>query len=163
MTIMPRDLQRRYWINGAFGHRTITRPHRPPPERTRNSLASAPIPYPDTATLINRVDANGDAWYRDTAPDLYLRDFVWWTRLQSSRRMTQRAERYPTRDRVLERLLEEGIFDRGDRESRNPGEEFSMVYSAAMIQRLLMRLEGVERQVRTPSVEQSSPANLDFL
>ena len=150
---MPRDLQRRYWVEGAFRHRTISRPTRPSSDRPRNSLAATPLPYPDTATLINRVDARGDDWYRDTARDLSLRDFVWWTRLQSARRVTQRAERYPTRDRVLERLLEEGIFDRVEGETRNTGEELSMAYSAAMTQRLLMRVEGLEGQVCTSYVE----------
>ena len=103
--------------------------------------------------MINRADARGDDWYRDTARDLSIRDFVWWTRLQSARRMTQRADRYPTRDRVLERLLEEGIFDRAEGESRNAGEEMSMAYSAAMTQRLLMRIEGLDGQVRTSYVE----------
>ena len=153
LTDMPRDLQRRYWVEGAFRHRTISRPTRPSSDRPRNSLAIAPLPYPDTATLINRVDAGGDHWYRDTARDLSLRDFVWWTRLQSARRVTQRAERYPTRDRVLERLLEEGIFDRLEGETRNTGEELSMAYSAAMTQRLLMRIEGLEGQVCTSYVE----------
>ena len=153
LTVMPRDLQRRYWVEGAFRHRAISRPTRPSADRPRNSLATTPLPYPDTATLINRADARGDDWYRDTARDLSIRDFVWWTRLQSARRMTQRADRYPTRDRVLERLMEEGIFDRAEGESRNTGEEMSMAYSAAMTQRLLMRIEGLDGQVRTSYVE----------
>ena len=41
--------------------------------------------------LIDRMDAAGDDWYRDTAPDLYVNDFVWLTRLQSARRLTQRC------------------------------------------------------------------------
>ena len=61
--------------------------------------------------------------------------------------MTQRAARYPTRDRVLERLLEEGIFDREDRGPRHLGEEASMAYSASLSQRLLMRIESLEAQV----------------
>jgi len=160
---MPRDLQRRYWVEGVFRHRTISRPTRPLSDCPRNSLATTPLPYPNTATLINWVDARGDDWYQDTARDLSLRDFVWWTRLQSARRMTQRAERYPTRDRVLERLLEEGIFDRVEGETRNTGAEFPMAYSAAMTQRLLMRIEGLEGQVRTPYVSSRARANLDSL
>jgi len=99
--------------------------------------------------LIDRMDAVGDDWYRDTAPDLYVNDFVWLTRLQSARRMTQRADRFPYHDRVLERLMEEGVFDREDQGPRHPGEAAFMGYSASLSQRLLMRIESLEDQVST--------------
>jgi len=146
---MPRDLQNCYWVEGAFRHRSITRTTRAPPDRTRNSLPGQTILYPTTTMLIDRMDAVGDDWYRDTAPDLYVNDFVWLTRLQSARRMTQRADRFPYRDRVLERLMEEGVFDREDQGPRHPGEAAFMGYSASLSQRLLMRIESLEDQVST--------------
>ena len=51
-------------------------------------------------------------------------------------------------DQVLDRLLVEGIFDREEPNMRSAAEEMSMAHSAAMVQRLLMRIESLEHRVR---------------
>ena len=48
---------------------------------------------------------------------------------------------------MLERLLEEGIFDHVEPNVPNVVEEFCMAHSAAIGQRLLLRIEGLERRV----------------
>ena len=50
-------------------------------------------------------------------------------------------------DRVLDRLLVEGIFNREELNMRSAAEEMSMAHSAAMVQRLLMRIESLEHRV----------------
>ena len=54
-------------------------------------------------------------------------------------------------DQVLDRLLVEGVFDREEPNMRSAAEEMSMAQSAAMVQRLLMRIESLEHQVRLSS------------
>ena len=68
--------------------------------------------------------------------------------MQTARRMQQRVERFPDRDRVLERLMEEGTFDRRDPDVPDVREELAMAHSSAMAQCLLMRVEKLEKQVR---------------
>ena len=53
---------------------------------------------------------------------------------------------------MLERLLEEGTFDRVEPNVPNVVEEFCMAHSAAIGQRLLVRIEGLERRVHLPQV-----------
>ena len=48
---------------------------------------------------------------------------------------------------MLERLLEEGTFDRVEPNIPNVVEEFCMAHAAAIGQRLLVRIEGLERRV----------------
>ena len=67
--------------------------------------------------------------------------------MQTARRMQQRVERFPDRDRVLEHLMEEGTFDRCDPYMPDVREELAMAHSSAMVQCLLMRIERVEREV----------------
>ena len=50
--------------------------------------------------------------------------------------------------RVLDRLLVEGIYDREEPNMRSAAKEMSMAHSAAMVQRLLMRIESLEHRVR---------------
>ena len=50
-------------------------------------------------------------------------------------------------DQVLERLLEEGTFDRVEPNIPNVVKEFCMAHLAAIGQRLLVRIEGLERRV----------------
>ena len=48
---------------------------------------------------------------------------------------------------MLERLLEEGIFDHVELNVPSVVEEFCMAHSSAIGQRLLVRIEGLERRV----------------
>ena len=93
------------------------------------------------------MDARGQAWYGDVGEDLHQRDFIWLTRMQLARRMSERIRRFPGRDLVLDRLLEEGVLDRRDPDVSDAREELAMGYAASMVQRLLMRVENLERGV----------------
>ena len=62
--------------------------------------------------------------------------------------MRDRGTRVRNIDQVLDRLLVEGIFDREEPNMRSAAEEMSMAHLAAMVQRLLMRIENLEHQVR---------------
>ena len=99
---------------------------------------------------MERVDGVGNAWYNTLADDLYLRDFVFFTRMQTTRRMMDRYRHFPKRNKVLNRLMEEGTFDHRDPDFPNMQEQFTMAYSALMVQRLLVRIEHLESEVGCP-------------
>ena len=96
---------------------------------------------------MDQVDSPSYSWYHNEGQDLHQRDFLFLARIQTARRMQQRVERFPDRDRVLERLMEEGTFDRRDPNMPDVREELAMAHSSAMVQRLLMRIERIEREV----------------
>ena len=116
--------------------------------RSANSTAMYARPYATADSLIQRVDRPGEDWYHDEANDLHLRDFIWFTRMQTARRMRDCGTRVRNIDRVLDWLLVEGIFDREEPNMRSAAEEMSMAHSAAMVQRLMMRIESLEHRVR---------------
>ena len=89
-----------------------------------------------------------DNWYHDEANDLHLQDFIWFAWMQMAQRMRDRGTQVRNIDQVLDRLLVEGIFDREEPNMRSAAEEMSMVHLAAMVQRLLMRIESLENWVR---------------
>ena len=53
----------------------------------------------------------------------------------------------PGGDQVLERLLEEGIFDQAELNTPHVVEEFCMAHAAAIGQRLLVHIERLEHWV----------------
>jgi hypothetical protein len=93
------------------------------------------------------MDADGKSWYQHAGEDLYLHDLLFQARIQTARRASQRVRRFPLRDRVLDRLIEEGTFDRRGVTTPNTSEEVAMQHSSAMVQRLLMRVEHLESAV----------------
>ena len=101
---------------------------------------SSIVEYATVENMMERVDGIGNAWYNTPADNLYLCDFVFFTRMQTARRMTDRYRRFPKRDKVLDRLMEEGTFDHRDPDFPNTQEQFAMAYSASMVQRLLVSL-----------------------
>ena len=133
---MPRDNASRYFIPGAFSSHTISRMSRMTHTRAANSMCMYPRPYPTAHSLIERVDEAGDGWYSDCADDLHLRDFIWFARMQTARRMFLSGRQPRGGDQVLERLLEEGTFDCVEPNIPNAVEEFCMVHVAAIGQRL---------------------------
>ena len=143
---MPHDERNRYWVAGAFSDRTISRSTRSTYPRARDSSRANNIPYPRPEMIIRRVDSS-DTWYLHAGNDLFLRDLVFQARMQTGRRLTDRTTRFPQRDRVLERLLVEGTFDREDPDIPDSREELAMNYLAALVQRLLMRIESLEADV----------------
>ena len=116
-----------------------------------NSMAMYARPYATADSLIQRVDGQGEDWYHDEANALHLRDFIWFTQMQTARWMRDRGTRVRNIDRVLDRLLVEGIFDREEPNMRSAAKEMSMAHSAAMVQRLLMRIESLEHHVHLSS------------
>src|SRR5258707_10092325 len=144
---MPRDLQGRYWAHGNFHSRVVTHMSTTNHPRARGTTRFSPTPYPSSDSIIARMDADDDHWYHDTGADLHPRDFMFQARIQTARRLSQRAVRFPSRDLVLERLLEEGTFDREAPELRSHSEEYAMGHSSAMVNRRLMLIETFESQV----------------
>src|SRR5882762_5051116 len=67
--------------------------------------------------------------------------------MQTACRMEDRSCRFPNRDRVLDRLIAEGTFDRMAPDYSNFAEEMAMHHSSAMVQRVLMRVEYLESEV----------------
>ena len=120
--------------------------------RAANSSRMYPHPYPSALSLIKRIDQAGDGWYGDCTDDLHLRDFIWFARMQTACRISISGRQPRGRDQVLEQLLEEGTFDRVEPNVPNVVEEFCMAHSAAIGQRLLVRIEGLERRVHLPQV-----------
>src|SRR5882724_3842545 len=144
--IMPRDLQGRYWAHGNFHSRVVTRMSTANHPRARGTTRFSPTPYPSSDSIIARMDADDNYWYHDTGADLHPRDFIFQVRIQTARRLSQRAVRFPSRDLVLEQLLEEGTFDREALELRSHSEEYTMAHASAMINQLLMCIETLESQ-----------------
>jgi hypothetical protein len=103
--------------------------------------------YPSPGSVIDRVDKEGNDWYRDRFSDLYLSDFIWAQAMVTARKQGERRERQPGRDRALEALIDRGISDRDAPEMRNQTEETAMRHASAMSQRLLTRLEYLEGKV----------------
>ena len=108
---------------------------------------SSIVEYATVENMMERVDGVGNAWYNTLADDLYLRDFVFFTRMQTVCRMMDHYRCFPKRDKVLDRLMEEGTFDRKDPDFPNTQEQFAMAYSASMVHRLLVRIEHLESEV----------------
>src|SRR5882762_7166973 len=146
--IMPRDINNKYWVWGAYQDRTISRMTRATYPRSRISTRHANTPYRSTAEMIGRIDDGpGQAWYHDAAHDLHLRDFVFHTRMQTAQHVQEQTQCCPDWDMVLERLIAEGTFDHVDPTMPDVREEFAMNHVSAMSQRLLMRIKNLETQV----------------
>ena len=109
-----------------------------------HSTAMYAHPYATADSLIQRVDQQGEDWYHNEANDLHLWDFIWFAWMQTAQRMRDRGTKVWNIDRVLDQLLVQGIFDREEPNMRSAAEEMSMTHSAAMVQRLLMRIKSLE-------------------
>jgi hypothetical protein len=86
-------------------------------------------------------------WYHHSGSDLHLPDLLFQARIQTACRMSQRVELFPGRDRVLEWLMSEGVFDRREPDHVGIGEERAMWLSVAMTERVLERVENLESRV----------------
>jgi hypothetical protein len=154
---MPVDASGRYWVPGSYQHLTISRTTRRLFPRARDSLRFEDIPYPSTVEIMARMDADGESWYQHAGEDLYLHDLLFQVRIQTARRASQRVRRFPLRDRVLDRLIEEGTFDRRGVTTPNASEEVAMQHSSAMVQRLLMRVEHCQGHCPLRHTKPTSP------
>ena len=74
-------------------------------------LRSSIIEYATVKNMMERVDGIGNAWYNTPVDNLYLHDFVFFTRMQTVHCMTERYRCFPKRDKVLNHLMEEETFD----------------------------------------------------
>ena len=59
--------------------------------------------YATIENMMERVDGVGNAWYNTLADDLYLHDFVFFTRMQTVCCMMDRYWLFPKRNKVLDR------------------------------------------------------------
>ena len=150
---MPRDNLNCYYVPGGYSQQTITHMSRMAYSRSANSTAMYAHPYATANSLIQRVDQQGEDWYHYEDNDLHLCDFIWFARMQTAQRMQDWGMRVRNIDRVLDWLVVEGIFDREEPNMRSGAEEMSMAHSAAMVQRLLMRIKSLEHWVHLSSVD----------
>ena len=139
-----------YFAHGAFSHRSLSRQSRAIYDRARDSTHHNPRPYPSLATISLCMET-GDDWYRHAGRDLHFVDLLFQARIQTARRMSQRVELFPNRDRVLECLMSEGLFDRCEPDHVQVGEERAMWMSVALTERVLERVENLESRVWPPS------------
>ena len=102
--------------------------------------------------MMDQIDSPSYDWYHNKGQDLHQCYFLFLARMQTARCMQQRAERFLDRDRVLERLMEEGTFDRRDPDVPDAREELAMAHLSAMVQHLLMCIERIEREVSGSSL-----------
>ena len=86
-------------------------------------------------------------WYTHAGRDLHLVDLLFQARIQTARRMSQRVDRFPNRDRVLEHLMAEGLFNRREPDHKHIAEMRANWLSVALTERVLERVENVEGRV----------------
>ena len=79
----------------------------------------------------------GEDWYNDTGRDLHLVDLLFQSRIQTARRMSQQVDCFPNRDRVLERLMAEGLFDHCEPDHEHIAEMRANWLSVALAERVL--------------------------
>ena len=135
-----------YFARGAFQHRVITRHSLASYDRARDSTRMYPRPYPSPAAIALRMES-GEDWYTHAGRDLHLVDLLFQARIQTARRMSQRVDRFPNRDRVLERLMAEGLFNRREPDHEHIAEMRANWLSVALTERVLERVENVEGRV----------------
>ena len=143
--IMPFE-NNSYFTRGSFQHRVITCQSLASYNRARDSTRQYPRPYPSPVTIALRMEGEGD-WYNHAGRDLHLIDLLFQLRIQTAHRMSQRVDRFPNRDQVLERLMAEGLFDRREPDHVHIAEMRANWLSVALTERVLERVENVEGRV----------------
>ena len=120
-----------YFARGTFQHRVITHQSLASYDRARDSTRQYPCPYPSPATIALHMEVNND-WYNDAGRDLHLVDLLFQSRIQTTRRMSQWVDHFPNRDRVLERLMAEGLFNRREPDHEHITEMWANWLSVAL-------------------------------
>ena len=92
------------------------------------------------------METRGD-WYNDAGCDLHLVDLLFQSRIQTARRMSQRVDRFPNRDRVLEHLMAEGLFNRREPDHEHIAKMWANWLSVALTEHVLEHVENVEGRV----------------
>ena len=106
--IMP--FENSYFAGGTFQHCVITHQSLASYDRARDLTCQYPRPYPSPAVIALHMESDGD-WYNHTGRDLHLINLLFQSCIQTAHCMSQHMDRFPNQDRVLERLMAEGLFD----------------------------------------------------
>ena len=135
-----------YFARGSFQHRVISRQSLASYDQARDSTRQYPRPYPSPATIALHMEGDGD-WYNHAGRDLHLINLLFQSWIQMACRMSQRMDRFPNRDRVLERLMAEGLFNHREPDHVHIAEMQANWLSVALTKRVLERVENVEGRV----------------
>ena len=90
---------------------------------------------------------SGEEWYTHAGRDLHLVDLLFQACIQTARRMSQCVNRFPNRDRVLECLMAEGLFDQREPDHIHIVEVRANWLSVALTERVLERVENLKGRV----------------
>ena len=140
-----------YFACGAFSHRVITRQSLATYDRARDLTRQHPRPYPSPAAIALRMESS-EEWYTHAGRDLHLVNLLFQAHIQTARWMSQCVDRFPNRDRVLERLMAEGLFDRRELDQIHIAEVRANWLSVALTERVLERVENIEGRVSSFSL-----------
>ena len=86
-------------------------------------------------------------WYNHAGCDLHLVNLLFQLHIQTARRMSQRVDRFPNQDRVLEQLMAEGLFDCWDLDHVHIAEMQANWMLVALTERVLERVENTKGRV----------------
>ena len=135
-----------YFARGAFSHCVVTRQSLTSYNQARDSTRQYPRPYPSPAVIALCMES-GEEWYTHAGRDLHLVNLLFQVCIQTARRMSQRVDRFPNQDRVLERLMAEGLFDRHEPDHIHIAEVRANWLSVALTEQVLERVENLEGRV----------------
>ena len=135
-----------YFARGAFQHHVLSRQSLASYDQARDSTCQYPRPYPSPATIALCMESRDD-WYNHAGRNLHLIDLLFQAHIQTTRRMSQRVDHFPNRDRVLERLMAEGLFDRREPDHDHIAEVHANWLLVVLMERVLERVENTEGRV----------------
>ena len=135
-----------YFAHGAFSHHVITHQSLASYDRARDSTRQYPHPYPSPAAIALHMES-GEEWYTHAGRDLHLVDLLFQARIQTAHRMSQWVDHFPNRDRVLECLMAEGLFDWWELDHIHIAEVRANWMSVVLTERVLERVENLEGRV----------------
>jgi len=72
-------------------------------------------PYPKSTTIIDCLDGEGQGYIDNPMPDLYNKDFLWGTAIQTAWLQNDQRVLHLKRDRVLDRLITMGVRNINER------------------------------------------------
>ena len=88
---------------------------------------------------------NWISWqYTHASCDLHLVNLLFQAHIQTAHQMSQRVNRFPNRDRVLEHLMAEGLFDRREPDHIHIAEVQANWLSVVLMERVLERVENTD-------------------
>ena len=135
-----------YFAHGAFSHHVITQQSLASYDRARDSTRQYPCPYPSPVVIALHMES-GEEWYTHAGRDLHLVNLLFQAHIQTACRMSQHVDRFPNRDRVLERLMAEGLFDQCEPDHIHIVEVCANWLSVVLTEQVLERVENLEGRV----------------